>query len=235
METCPNRPPSEAAGPRIIGTKEVMGIMSTAMERADRASLDKFGRRRRMLAASALTAIAERGYAQTGMRDIAQHSELSHGSLHYYFDDKDDLVALAVWNYKSECARRYDPIIATAETADEFADRFGLEMSTTMRDEASLHRLWYDLRNQSLFTEGFRDTIIRIDALLQEMVWAVIARYAELEGRAPALAPQFAYGLFDGLFQNTLIRFLRGDVSAVDELREAAPALLRSALTPAAD
>ncbi len=207
--------------------------MSTAMERADRASVDKFGRRRQMLAASALTAIAERGYARTGMRDIAQHSELSHGSLHYYFDDKDDLVALAVWNYKSECARRYDPIIETAQTSEEFAERFGLEMSTTMRDEASLHRLWYDLRNQALFTEGFRDTIVRIDALLQDMVWAVVVRYAELEGREPALAPTLAYGLFDGLFQNTLIRYLRGDASAVEELRAAAPALLRTALQSA--
>lgn len=186
-----------------------------------------------MLAESALTAIAERGYAHTGMRDIAHHSDLSHGSLHYYFDDKDDLVALAVWNYKSACARRYDPIIATAETAAEFAERFGVEISTTLRDEASLHRLWYDLRNQSLFTEGFRETIVRIDALLQEMVWSIVTRYGELEGREPALVPHFAYGLFDGLFQNTLIRYLRGEVSAIDELRDAAPALLRSALSPA--
>jgi AcrR family transcriptional regulator len=204
--------------------------VSTATERADRASVDKFGERRRMLAESALAAIAERGYAHTGMRDIAQHSDLSHGSLHYYFRDKDDLVALAVWNYKSACARRYDGILETSATAAELAARFGDEMAATMADEASLHRLWYDLRNQSLFTEGFRDTIVAIDRLLEDMVWAAVVRFAELEGRPPVVTRELAYALFDGLFQNSLIRFMRGDVSAVEDVRVGAPALLRSAV-----
>ena len=204
--------------------------MTTATERADRASVDKFAQRRRMLAESALTAIAERGYAHTGMRDIAQHSELSHGSLHYYFRDKDDLIALAVWNYKSECARRYDEILVSSTTAAELASRFGDEMAATMRDEASLHRLWYDLRNQALFSDGFRDTIIAIDRLLEDMVWAVVNRYAQLGGGAPVVTRDLAYALFDGLFQNSLIRFMRGDVSAVDDVRLGAPALLASAV-----
>ena len=208
--------------------------MTTATQRATRASVDKFAQRRHMLAEAALAAIAERGYAQTGLREIAQHSELSHGSLHYYFDDKDDLIALAVWNYKSECARRYDSIRETSVSGDELCARFGDEMAATMRDEASLHRLWYDLRNQALFTEGFRSTIIEIDRLLLDMVWAVVLRLAELEGRDPIVTSTFAYGLFDGLFQNSLIRFLRGDVNAVDDLRQDAQLLLRSALAPAA-
>ena len=37
-----------------------------------------------------------------------------------------------------------------------------------------MHRLWYDLRNQALFEDGFRDTIIAIDGLLADMVWAVV-------------------------------------------------------------
>jgi AcrR family transcriptional regulator len=204
--------------------------MSTATDRATRASVDKFAARRRMLAESALTAIAERGYAQTGLRDIAQHSALSHGSLHYYFDDKDDLVALAVWNYKSECARRYDQILETSTSGAELAARFGVEMAETLRDEASLHRLWYDLRNQALFTEGFSDTIVRIDALLSDMVWAVVERFADLEGGQPAVSKDLAYALFDGLFQNSLIRHLRGDADAAAALQLEAPALLRSAV-----
>lgn len=204
--------------------------MTTATDRADRASIDKFAQRRRMLAESALAAIAERGYAHTGMRDIAQHSELSHGSLHYYFRDKDDLIALAVWNYKSECARRYDEIVVSSTSGEELASRFGDEMAATMRDEASLHRLWYDLRNQALFSDGFRDTIIAIDRLLEDMVWAVVNRYAELGGREPIVTREFAYALFDGLFQNSLIRFMRGELSAVEDVRVGAPALLASAV-----
>jgi AcrR family transcriptional regulator len=207
--------------------------MTTVTDRATRARVDKFAARRRMLAESALTAIAERGYAQTGLRDIAQHSALSHGALHYYFDDKDDLVALAVWNYKSECARRYDPILETSASGAELAARFGVEMAETLRDEASLHRLWYDLRNQALFTEGFSDTIVRIDNLLSDMVWAVVERFADLEGGQPAVSKDLAYALFDGLFQNSLIRHLRGDAGAAETLRLEAPALLRSAVLAA--
>lgn len=204
--------------------------MGAVSQRAASSGVDKFALRRGELARAALAAIAEQGYARTGMRDIAQHSDLSHGSLHYYFDDKDDLVALAVWNHKSQCARRYDPIVETARTPDELTDRFSDEMAATLREEASLHRLWYDLRNQALFQPGFHETIERIDALLEEMVWAVATRYAELVGRTLALRPPLVYALFDGLFRTTLIRFLRGEAAAVDELRDAAPRLLRSTL-----
>lgn len=206
--------------------------MTTASDRADQASRDKFAARRRLLADAALSAISERGYARTGLREIADHSPFSHGSLHYYFDDKDDLVALAVWNYKSECSRRYDGIVGTARSGSELATGFAAEMSATLRDEAALHRLWYDLRNQALFSEGFSDTIVRIDGLLQDMVWRIVSRFADLEGREIAVSPQIAYSLFDGLFQNALIRFLRGDASAVDELRDEAPTLLHTALAP---
>jgi AcrR family transcriptional regulator len=204
--------------------------MSTVAVRAERARADKFGERRRMLAESALAAIAEGGYAQTGLRDIAQHSGLSHGSLHYYFDDKDDLVALAVWNYKSACARRYDPIVETAADGAEFVERLGTEMARTMTEEAPLHRLWYDLRNQALFRAGFSDTILDIDRLLEEMVWAIVSRFAELRGGEPAVTPEIAYALFDGLFQNALIRFLRGDLDAGDRLRAEAGMLLEKTI-----
>ena len=190
--------------------------------------VDKFEQRRRKLAESALTTIAERGFAHTGLREIAQNSDLSHGALHYYFEGKDDLVAQAVWDCKSECVRRYDPIVQTATSADELIARVAREMSETLRNEASLHRLWYDLRNQSLFDTGFRETIEAIDELLEQMVWAIVERYAALVGRPPAFDSSLAYALVDGMFQNELIRFLRGDTGAVDRLRRDCAALLTS-------
>jgi AcrR family transcriptional regulator len=188
-------------------------------QRQERAGLDKFGVRRTALAESALAALAERGFANTGLREIAQHAELSHGVLHYYFDSKDDLVAEAVWTYKSECARRYDHIVASSVTGEELAARVAEAMSITLRDEASKHRLWYDLRNQSLFDTGFSETIVRIDELLEAMVWAILERYAELTGGTLAHEPKLAYSLVDGMFQHALIRYLRGDVDAVEQLR----------------
>lgn len=204
--------------------------MSGAATRAKRGSVDKFAARRRELADSALAAIAEQGYARTGMRDIAAHSALSHGALHYYFEDKDDIVRQAIWQYKSECARRYDPIVETAQSATELVERFAAEMAATLRDESDMHRLWYDLRNQALFDEGFRETIIAIDDLLCDMVWAVVTRYSELRGASPVVDRVEAYALFDGLFLNCLIAYLRGDLSALDRIRDSSGRLLASAI-----
>ena len=200
--------------------------MTTASDRAARGGVDKFAQRRRLLALSASTTIAERGFANTGLRDIARHSELSHGSLHYYFTDKDDLIAESVWLFKSECARRYDGIVATAQSGQELATRVAEEMTRTPRDEASMHRLWYDLRNQALFDAGFGDTIVRIDGLLEQMVWAILTKYAELTGGASTFTSPLAYALVDGMFQHALISLLRGDVDAVDRLRRECEGLI---------
>lgn len=200
--------------------------MGEVAARAKRSGVDKFALRRRELADAALTAVAERGFANTGLRDVAAHTELSLGLLHYYFEDKDDLIGQAIWQYKSECARRYDPIVETSQTSTELIERFSVEITSTLRDEADMHRLWYDLRNQALFDTGFRDTIIAIDELLIDMVWSVVTRYAELEGRSPAVDARSAYALFDGIFLNALIAYLRGDIDAIDRLRVASIRLL---------
>ena len=204
--------------------------MSTSAERSERAGANKFAARRRELADSALSAIAEHGYAHTGLRDVAARTELSTGILHYYFDGKDDLIAQAIWQYKSECARRYDPIVQTATSAEEFIERFGVEISSTLRDEADMHRLWYDLRNQALFEDGFRETIIAIDELLSDMVWAVVERHAQLRGATPTIDRETAYALFDGVFLNCLIAYLRGDLSALDHLRTRSANLLAASV-----
>lgn len=198
--------------------------------RAERAGTDKFAARRRELAEAALAAIAAGGFARTGLRDVAAQTDLSHGLLHYYFEDKDDLIGQAIWQYKSECARRYDPIVASSQTGAELAERFGAEMAATLRDEADMHRLWYDLRNQSLFDAGFRETIVAIDGLLTDMVWAVVERFSVLEGREPVVDRASAYALFDGIFLNSLIAYLRGDLEAVDHIRLASIRLLSSAV-----
>ena len=200
--------------------------MTTTTERAARSQEDKFSARRTMLAQSALAALAKRGFASTGLRDIAHHSSLSHGSLHYYFDDKDDLIAEAVWGFKSACARRYDEIVATASDGAELRSWVAETMATTLRDEAPLHRLWYDLRTQALFGTGFQATIVRIDDLLQEMVGSIVQRHSELEGVPPRFDIPLSYALMDGLFQNELIRFLRGDAEAPERLRHECAALI---------
>ena len=193
--------------------------------------MDKFTARRNELAEAALKTLAERGYAQTGLRDIAQNSEFSHGVLHYYFADKTDLITHCVREYKAVCVTRYDEVVETATTAAELATGFLDKLAETLTDEAPMHRLWYDLRNQSMFEPAFRADVTEIDLSLERMIWRIVTRYAELSGLSPQVGSPTMYAIFDGLFQQALLRQLAGEPSAAADLRaavtEALPHLVR--------
>lgn len=82
-----------------------------------------------------------------------------------------------------------------------------------------MHRLWYDLRAQALFEDAFRDDVTAIDKSLEDMMWRVVSRFAELGRKTPAISPEALYALFDGLFQKCLLRHLSGDAQAIPELQ----------------
>jgi AcrR family transcriptional regulator len=187
-------------------------------DRIARRQVDKFAERRAQLATAALQTLAEQGYARTSLRDIAQNTEFSHGVLHYYFSDKFELITYCVRQYKAECVTRYDSIVASASSPTELKRGFGAAMADTLREEARMHRLWYDLRNQSLFEESFRADVLEIDQRREEMIWRVISRYAEFAGIAVAVSPGVAYAMLDGLFQQALLQHLAGNDHAADDL-----------------
>ncbi len=195
------------------------GVTETNRERVSRRQVDKFAERRAQLADAALQTLAELGYARTSLREIAQNSQFSHGVLHYYFSDKEDLITHCVRQYEAACVTRYDEIVATASSAEELKREFSAAMAQTLRTDAPMHRLWYDLRNQSLFEESFRADVLEIDLRREEMIWRVISRYAEFTGIGVALSPGAVYAILDGLFAQALLHLLAGRDEAADELR----------------
>ena len=197
-------------------------------DRVARRQVDKFAERRAQLAAAALQTLAELGYARTSLRDIAHNSEFSHGVLHYYFSDKFELITYCVRQYKAECVTRYDSIVATAGSAAELRLGFGAAMAATLREEATLHRLWYDLRNQSMFDEAFRADVHEIDQSLERMIWRIVTKFADLSGTTLAVTSPVAYAMFDGLFQHALINHLAGSADAALDLEENVPRVLDS-------
>ena len=176
---------------------------------------DKFAERRAELGEAALQTLAELGYARTSLREIAQNSEFSHGVLHYYFEDKLDLILCSVRQYKARCVKRYDEVTTTSTSYEELLEGFAAALGDTLRKEASLHRLWYDLRAQSLFEAAFRADVAEIDKSLEKMIWRVLSRFAELTGAPVGLPSGVAYAMFDGLFQQGLLKHLSGDKKAV--------------------
>jgi AcrR family transcriptional regulator len=187
-------------------------------DKVARRQVDRFAERRAELAATALQTLAELGVARTSLRDIAQNSQFSHGVLHYYFSDKIELITCCVRQYKAECVKRYDGIVATSGSAEELKEGFGALMAASLRDDAKMHRLWYDLRTQSLFEDTFRADVEEIDQSLERMIWRIVSKYAELTGMPVAVPKAAAYALYDGLFQHALFRYLAGEQSAADVL-----------------
>jgi TetR/AcrR family transcriptional repressor of bet genes len=208
----------------------------TEVRVARRAPADKHDARRNQLAESALRTLGEIGYARASLREIATNSEFSHGVVHYYFHDKLELIVYCVRYYKAQCVTRYDAVVDDATTPDGLLEAFAAKLVETLRDEAPMHRLWYDLRTQSMFEEGLREAVTLIDATLEGMIWRVVARYAELAGRPPALTSAAAYGVLDGLFQQALLGHQTGDAVAaqrvLDDLVAQVHALMPLMLTP---
>ncbi|MBO0841929.1 MAG: TetR/AcrR family transcriptional regulator [Nocardioides sp.] len=184
-----------------------------------RTPADKHDERRKALAESALRTLGELGYARASLREIANNSEFSHGVVHYYFQDKLELIVYCVRYYKQTCVHRYDGVVAEAVSAPDLTERFADKLVETIVEEAPMHRLWYDLRSQSMFVASLREAVTGIDHSLEDMIWRVVSRYAELAGAEPALTPAVAYGMLDGLFQQALLGYICGREGVLDGLR----------------
>lgn len=191
-----------------------------------------YDERRIKLAESALRTLGELGYARTSLRDIAANSEFSHGVLHYYFRDKTELIVFCVRHYKTQCMHRYDSVVEESTTADEMLTGFANKLVQTLTDEPSMHRLWYDLRSQSMFQEELRDDVHDIDRGLEDMIWRVVSRYAELSDSAPMVESRAAYSMFDGIFEATLRDFLADRPGAVEWIRGQVTSLLPALCAP---
>ncbi|GAA2160688.1 TetR family transcriptional regulator [Humibacillus xanthopallidus] len=194
--------------------------------RFERAGIDKFEARRAELADATLATLGELGLARTSLREIAQKTDFSHGVLHYYFRDKVELITFGVRRYKEHCVTRYDAIVAESPDAATLSGRFAHALVATLLDDTAMHRLWYDLRTQAMFDDALLPTVVDLDRQLEEMVWRVVSRHAELADTRVALSRAGAYAVFDGLFEGALQRHLAGDTTATGRLRDDAVVLL---------
>lgn len=208
-------------------------MASVAASRAGRKPpADKHDERRNALAESALRTLGELGYARASLREIANNSEFSHGVVHYYFHDKLELIVYCVRYYKQTCVHRYDDVVSESTGSAELERRFADKLVETIVEEAPMHRLWYDLRAQSMFEESLREAVGQIDLTLQDMIWRIVEKYAELSDAEPALTAPVAYGMFDGLFQQALLGHLCGRGGVLDQLHSEVVALMPMLLKP---
>lgn len=166
--------------------------------------------KRRDIADSAIDALKTYGYARTTLRDIAAQSGMSLGSLHYYFEDRDELLVYCVRQYKLRFVGMIASAVDGVGSPEQALEAFCRALAQTILDEADMHRLWYDIRNQALFDQNFVAVVEEIEALLVDMLAPLSAQQDERE---------LLYLRLDGAFRYLLQQQLAGRARTVAEIQ----------------
>lgn len=175
-------------------------------ERAKR-NARKRTEKKAMIAESALQTLQELGYANTSLRDIATQAGLSLGMLHYYFEDKAELITFCVTAYKQEFTAVLGRALLGVSGREAVIQRFSEALAASIFNDAATHRLWYDIRTQALFDPAFRPTVADIEQTLVDVVeqaWVLAGHSAE------AYSP-LHYSVVDGVFRYLMQRQMFGD------------------------
>lgn len=178
--------------------------------------------KKRLIAASALEALKQLGYANTTLRDIAAKSDMSLGMLHYYFEDKIELITYCVENYKAEFIHDLSGAIEQAQDRDALVSGFSDALVASIIDDEAVHRLWYDIRTQAMFDPLFRDVVSKIENSLIDVVRAAF----EKAGHDSLQDIEIRYALIDGVFRY----IMQGQITGKQRSREEISAIFRQLL-----
>ena len=85
--------------------------------------------------------MAELGFARINLREIAARSGVALGVIHYYFEDKNELMIRCVGLYKDAFEARCGETIATAESVAVLQKQFIDELVLALEKHAHAHRL----------------------------------------------------------------------------------------------
>ena len=72
---------------------------------------------------STIELLAEKGYADTSIADIASHAKVYKSLLHYYFKDKEDLVSKALAARSNRMIQPAKDALSAVKSIDELVDR----------------------------------------------------------------------------------------------------------------
>ena len=173
----------------------------------------KYDTRKDELACFAIEVLKERGYANTRLRDIAKYSSMSLGMLHYYFEDKVELISYCVQKYKQDFIHQMDKILQASDSSSKVIHEFSKGLSLTILSNAEKHRLWYDIRSQAMFDIKFQKVVLEIDEALVKLIKRLII---ELGGSAHFALPVYMH--LDGVCRYFMQQQLAGNISVSNEL-----------------
>lgn len=178
--------------------------------------------KKQQIAESAIDALVELGYANTSLRDIADKSDMSLGMLHYYFEDRADLIIYCVSQYKAGFVQEIADALDTAQGRDRVVDAFADVLSGSIVNDAQTHRLWYDIRTQAMFDETFRPVVDDIESKLIGIVRSAFVK----AGHSDPENVDLSYALLDGVFRFMMQGQFGSSPRSIDELKSIFQGLL---------
>lgn len=151
--------------------------------------------KRRALAESTAEALCALGFANTSMRDIAARSGNPLSTLHYYFEDRVDLISYSVRFHKMEFLAELTDAVG-ADSLEELIRLFSEGLARGVTYHADTHKIWFDIRNQAMFDIAFEPVIADIEGTIIGIFKDIEDRF--LPGRSAA---ELDYTAVDGLFR----------------------------------
>ncbi len=150
---------------------------------------------------AAARVVTERGLADTRVGDVAQAIGVSHGLVHYYFPDKDDLIAATMRHAADVDAAALIAAVASVPDATAKLDFF-LQSSIPTPDTRATWALWVDAWAEALRHESIRQVHEDLDAawtgLLEEVLREGVLT-GEFDCPDPEAAAARISALIDGL------------------------------------
>lgn len=174
--------------------------LPTKLQARDERKTRKREHKKEQIALSAMQALGELGFANTSLRDIATQAGLSLGMLHYYFEDRTELIIQCVTMYKAAFTSQLRDVVDNASSREQVIDVMANALVTTIVEDAPAHRLWYDIRAQSLFNPVFRPVVKDIESTLIDIVNLAACRAGSVQARGG----WFGYALIEGMFGHQL-------------------------------
>jgi len=163
--------------------------------------------RRLMLLRAAFREVAEKGFADVTLDDIARRAGVSKGITLYYFSSKEDLFRrLFGWLVDSIHARMREAVEASSDPVEKVRALVAITFPSPSKNRA-FFRAFVDFCGLAARHEGFREVTARFYRGCREIDGAIIddgIRRGIFANRETASAASTVRAIFDGLMMQWL-------------------------------
>jgi AcrR family transcriptional regulator len=143
--------------------------------------------------------VAERGYQNASLDEVAERLDLAKASIYYYFDSKQSLVAACLDTAAAEVERRLAAIVAEGGTPTETLRRLIVEQQIfTTQDRPELSRLFLrHLEWPPPLLDHIHEWLVRHDRIWKDVIEAGIKTGEFSPAVDPSIVRHCIHGALD--------------------------------------